>query len=189
MKNAITMLLIVAAMMGFVVFWDSPADVFISNKKAPPPALPKASSYMLNSKTSGFNELGLLAFNLETERGQFFEDQNKFIMDNPIIKANQGLPGEQAWQLTARTGIIFDHGKRIELIGDVHAWQYITTGLTELRTSKLTYYPDRSLARTSRRVTIKTPGSRITGVGMKANFRLGTLQLSSQVKSTHNAVN
>lgn len=182
-------LLIAAALVVFVIFWDSPPDVFINSDQAPPPSLPRATSYMINSKTSSFNEQGANAFILETEQGQFFEHQNKFVMDKPIVKANHGVPGAQAWQLTANSGVIFDRGKRIELNGSVHAWQYVSSGLTELRTPRLTYFPNQNLANTDHKVSIKTPGSRIRGVGMRADFERQTLQLLSKVKSTHNAVN
>ena len=151
--------------------------------------LPQANSYMINSETRKFDEQGQLTFVLNTNRGQYFKNQNKFVMDEPRMKANGNTSAQPPWRLSANTGVIFSHGERIVLRGKVHAWQQAPTGNTDLNTSLLTYYPDSNVAETKRKVTMTSPGTRITGVGMKADLEQQLFQLLAKVKSKHHATN
>lgn len=187
MKNILMAVLIAFALSVFVVFWDSPPEVFLNKNKTPETSISRANSYMINSQTRKFNDQGLQAFSLTTIRGQFFKHQDKFVMDKPKIKANSGNPGKAPWHLTANTGTVFERGKRIVMQGDVNAWQPAPDGNTQIKTTQLTFYPDRDVAETDRKVYLSSPGTRINGVGMKANLDQQTFKLLSKVKSQHHA--
>lgn len=188
-KNPLMAVVIAAALIIFVIFWDSPPEVFLSKKKTALATLPKANSYMVNSETHKFNKQGVEVFVLNTERGQFFQTQNEFIMDKPRIQANSETLGEPPWRLTANSGTVSDSGEQIVLRGDVRAWQDATSGETQFDTSQLTFYPNRNFAETDQKVTLLSPGSNVSGKGMKADFDQKTFQLLSSVKSKHHAVN
>lgn len=189
MKNVLMAIMIVVALVIFVIFWDSPPEVFLNKDKTPVAALPQANSYMINSETRNFDEQGRLSFVLNTSRGQFFKNQNKFVMDQPRMKADGDTSAQPPWRLSANTGVVFSRGEHIVLRGKVHAWQEAPTGNTDLNTSLLTYYPDSNIAETDRKVTITSPGTRITGVGMKADLEKQLFQLLAKVKSKHHAAN
>lgn len=188
MKNALMAIAIALALIIFVVFWDSPPEVFLSKNKTSEAAISQANSYMINSQTRKFNEQGLQTFNLKTTRGQFFKGQNKFVMDEPEIKADGDTPDQAPWHLTANTGVLFNRGERVVMRGNVLAWQEAPGGNTQIETPLLTFYPDQDRAETDRKVYLSSPGTTLNGVGMKANFEQQTFQLLSKVKSKHNAI-
>lgn len=189
MKNSFLAGLLVIAMVLFVAFWDSPPEMFLGKEKAKEAAASKANSYMTQSTTRKFDEFGQLAFVLKTTKGQFFKGQNRFVVDQPEITASGADTGEAPWQMTARTGVVFNRGERIVMRGDVHAWQESPPDASRFKTPELTYYPEKEIAETDRRVTISSPGSRVSGVGMKASLAKQTFHLLAQVKSRHDVIN
>ncbi len=186
MKNALMALFIAFALIVFLVFWDSPPEVFLSKNKTSEATISQANSYMMNSQTRKFNEQGKQSFNLKTTRGQFFKGQNKFVMDEPEMKADGDTPDEIPWHLTANTGVVFNRGEQVVMRGNVRAWQEAPGGNTQIKTSKLTFYPDQNRAETDRKVYLSSPGTTLNGVGMRANFEQQIFQLLSKVKSRHN---
>lgn len=123
MKNSILASLLVIAMVLFVSFWDSPPEMFLGKEAAKQAAASKANSYMTQSTTRKFDEFGQLTFVLKTSEGQFFKDQNRFVVDLPEITAFGTDIEEAPWEMTAKTGVVFNRGQRIIMRGDVHAWQ------------------------------------------------------------------
>lgn len=188
MKNVLMAIAIAVALSVFVVFWDSPPEVFLSKNKSSEAALSQANSYMINSQTRKYNEQGLLTFSLNTVRGQFFKGQNRFVMDKPEVKTNSESPDRAPWHLTANNGIVFNRGERVVMRGNVLAWQEAQDGNTQIKTPELTFYPDQDRAETDRMVYLSSPGTTVNGVGMKANFEAQTFQLLSKVKSKHHAI-
>lgn len=188
MKNVLMVVAIGVALSVFVVFWDSPPEVFLSKNKSSEAALSRANSYMINSQTRRYNEQGMLTFNLNTVRGQFFEGQNKFVMDKPEVRTNSKSPDGAPWHLTANNGVVFNRGERVVMRGDVLAWQEAQDGNTQIKTPELTFYPDQDRAETDREVYLSSPGTTLNGTGMKANFEEQTFQLLSKVKSKHRAI-
>lgn len=157
MKNSILASLLVIAMVLFVSFWDSPPEMFLGKEAAKQAAASKANSYMTQSTTRKFDEFGQLTFVLKTSEGQFFKDQNRFVVDLPEITAFGTDIEEAPWEMTAKTGVVFNRGQRIIMRGDVHAWQEAPPGASHFKTPELTYYPEKEIAETSRPVTISSP--------------------------------
>jgi lipopolysaccharide export system protein LptC len=189
MKNVLMAIMIVVALVIFVIFWDSPPEVFLNKDKTPEATLPTANSYMINSETQNFDEQGRQSFVLKTSRGQFFKNLNRFIMDKPRMRADGDMSEQLPWHMSANSGVVFDRATRVVLRGKVRAWQVAPTGNTELNTSALTLYPDSNIVETDRKVTLRSPGTRISGIGMKANLEQQLFQLLSKVKSKHHAAN
>ncbi len=185
MKNSLLAGLLLVAIASFVSFWDSPPEIFLGKEKAKETTTSKADSYMTLSTTRKFDEFGQLAFIMRTTQGQFFKGQNRFVVDQPEITASGSNTEEAPWQMTARTGVVFNRGERIVMRGNVHAWQETPPGASHFRTPELVYYPEKELAETDRPVTISSPGSQVSGVGMKASLAQQTFHLLAQVKSRH----
>lgn len=189
MKNSFFAGLLVIAMVLFVSFWDSPPEMFLGKEKEKEAAASKANSYMTQSTTRKFDEFGQLAFVLNTTQGQFFKGQNRFVVDQPQITSSGTDADEAFWHMTAKTGVVFNRGERIVMRGDVHAWQEAPPDASHFKTPKLTYYPEKEIAETDHSVIISSPGSRVSGVGMKANLAKQTFHLLAQVKSRHDVIN
>ena len=190
-KNAILAGLLVIALAAFVIFWDAKPEIFMAKKQAPVSALSSADSYMKNTATRKFNEQGRPAFLLTSTEGEYFQAQNRFVMAAPQVLAHASVEGEQPWHLSAKQSVILDNGQRIDMQGEVYAWQQvgpvISDKKTEISTPFLSYYPDSQLADTDKPISLKTPGHKIDGTGFKGDFAAQTYQILSRVKGRHNA--
>ena len=190
-KNAILAGLLVIALAAFVIFWDAKPEIFMAKKQAPVSALSSADSYMKNTVTRKFNEQGQPAFLLTSTEGEYFQAQNRFVMAAPQVLAHASVEGEQPWHLSAKQSVILDNGQRIDMQGEVYAWQQvgpvISDKKTEISTPFLSYYPDSQLADTDKPISLKTPGHKIDGTGFKGDFAAQTYQILSRVKGRHNA--
>ncbi len=190
-KNAILAGLLVIALAAFVIFWDAKPEIFMAKKQPPVSALSSADSYMKNTVTRKFNEQGQPAFLLTSTEGEYFQAQNRFVMAAPQVLAHASVEGEQPWHLSAKQSVILDNGQRIDMQGEVYAWQQvgpvISDKKTEISTPFLSYYPDSQLADTDKPISLKTPGHKIDGTGFKGDFAAQTYQILSRVKGRHNA--
>jgi len=190
-KNAILAGLLVIALAAFVIFWDAKPEIFMGKKQPPISALSSADSYMKNTVTRKFNEQGQPAFLLTSTEGEYFQAQNRFVMAAPQMLAHASVEGEHPWHLSAKQSVILDNGQRIDMQGEVYAWQQvgpvISDKKTEISTPFLSYYPDSQLADTDKPISLKTPGHKIDGTGFKGDFAAQTYQILSRVKGRHNA--
>jgi LPS export ABC transporter protein LptC len=190
-KNAILAGLLVIALAAFIIFWDAKPEIFMAKKQPPVSALSSADSYMKNTLTRKFNEQGQPTFLLTSTEGEYFQAQNRFVMAAPQMLAHASVEGEQPWHLSAKQSVILNNGQRIDMHGDVYAWQQvglvISDKKTEIATPFLSYYPDSQQADTDQFISFKTPGHKIDGTGFKADFAAQTYQILSRVKGRHNA--
>lgn len=192
-KNAIMAGLLVVALAAFVIFWDAKPEIFMGKKQPPVSALSSADSYMKNTVTRKFNEQGRPAFLLTSTEGEYFQAQNRFVMAAPQVLAHASVEGEQPWHLSAKQSVILDNGQRIDMQGDVYAWQQVgpvkLDKKTEISTPFLSYYPDTQQADTDKRISFKTSGHKIDGTGFKGDFAAQTYQILSRVKGRHHVNN
>ncbi len=190
-KNALLAGLLVVALAAFVIFWDAKPEIFMGKKQAPVSALSSADSYMKNTITRKYNEQGRPAFLLTSTEGEYFQAQNRFVMAAPQVLAHATEEGKQPWHLSAAQSVILNNGQRIDMRGEVYAWQQVgpvkSDKKTEITTAILSYYPDREQADTDQHITFKTPGHKIDGTGFKGDFAAQTYQILSRVKGRHNA--
>ncbi len=192
-KNAIMAGLLVVALAAFVIFWDAKPEIFMGKKQPPVSALSSADSYMKNTVTRKFNEQGRPAFLLTSTEGEYFQAQNRFVMAAPQVLAHASVEGEQPWHLSAKQSVILDNGQRIDMQGEVYAWQQVgpvkLDKKTEISTPFLSYYPDTQQADTDKRISFKTSGHKIDGTGFKGDFAAQTYQILSRVKGRHHVNN
>ncbi len=183
MKNIFAIVLLLTGVGAFLVFWDSQPDVFLKQKPPATEALPPADSFMVATVTRKFGDHGRETYHLTADAGRYYQDKDLFEMDNPRLLAYQAENGAPPWRLEANSSQIFDSGEKLVLSGDVYAWQAAGASKNELKTSRLTFFPEKNQAETDRPVTLLAPDSRTTAVGMRADFDSHTYQLLSRVRS------
>ncbi|MGK2913155.1 MAG: LPS export ABC transporter periplasmic protein LptC [Porticoccaceae bacterium] len=193
MKNTLMLVLITIAIMGFVVFWDTGPELLMGKETTKLVALPVADSYMVETKTRKFDRQGRESFLLLSTGSLYFQREDRLQMDAPRVWALQGPPGTPPWRIVANSSEVFGGGERVVLQDNVHAWRDLDAtgngrkGREELKTSRLTLFPDQHLAETDQAVTLITPDQHTTAVGLKANFERERYHLLAQVKSIHHA--
>ena len=140
---------------------------------------------ILNSTTSSYDQKGLLKSELTAEKTVHFDFQNSTIMTQPrmvIYTENRSL-----WNIRADRGYMIDGSQVIYLKGHVvlQTPHTATSTKTTITTSKLTYYPERSFAKTNQNVTILRPGAALSATGMTADLKKGILITQSKTRASY----
>ena len=91
----------------------------------------------------------------------------------------------EPWHVRAERGHVSADGTVVWLLGKVDAWRNDAAGARDLdiRSERLKVLPDSEYAETTEPVTIRTPGSMSTGVGMRAWLGETRFELLSQVRT------
>ena len=91
----------------------------------------------------------------------------------------------EPWHVRSERGHVSADGTVVWLLGKVDAWRNDAAGARDLdiRSERLTVLPDSESAETTEPVTIRTPGSMSTGVGMRAWLGETRFELLSQVRT------
>lgn len=182
MKNLIMLFLVLAGAAVFVVFWDSPPEIFLRKAAtSPTQELPRANSYMKGTQTRKFDQTGQVAYTLDAEQGRYYKQGDRFELDNSTVVSSP--QADQPWRIKSNRVRSLKAGKEIEMSGNVYAWQPVADGKNEFRTSRLTYFPDSNLARTDRRVVFTSPTGTTSGIGMKADFTEQRYQMLNEVRA------
>ena len=171
----------------FLLLWDSPPQVFLQSPSAvSEPELPNADGYMLNTHTITFTKTGEPSYELKTTETRYFKKGERFELDSPDMITFDSQSPDRPWHVTAKTGTVFQSGKKVALNGDVYAWQNTeNSARNELRSQRLVLFPERQLAESNKRVVITTPEGRTTGTGLEANLQEERFKLLNNVKGLH----
>ena len=91
----------------------------------------------------------------------------------------------EPWHVRSERGHVSADGTVVWLLGKVDAWRNDAAGARDLdiRSERLKVLPDSEYAETTEPVTIRTPGSMSTGVGMRAWLGETRFELLSQVRT------
>ncbi len=141
-------------------------------------------SYMLNVAFSDYNDKGQLHSYLYTPKMTHYRKRNISYFTSPkvLIYTASRIP----WQIRARYG-------KSNSNHWIHLWQNVKLHQlpsknhpdTIITTSALTFYPNKSYAKSSHKIVIKQPNSTIHGIGLKANFKTGNYTLLSQSRGIY----
>ncbi len=137
-------------------------------------------AYMNNAHFTEYNQQGQVHSTLASPNVSHYQQNSIAFFNKPNIMfyTQTRIP----WHINADHGKTKQGSKQVYLWGHVVIHQPPKKGYPEttIYTTKLTVYPQKSLAKTKQNVTIKRPGTLIKGRGMTANFKTGTYQLLSQ---------
>jgi len=183
MKNILGLLLIFVVAGGFLLFWDSSPEQFLKKPATVSEESPKADSFMRNSLSRTFGQSGAIEYQLVTEETRFFKGSGRYELDQPRLELTR--ESDETLHLTANRGTIYRTGKRILLKGEVYAWKLADGGRYEVRTPRLTFYPEQKIAEGSRKVRFISPRGYTNAVGFKAYFEEDRFELLASVKSYH----
>jgi lipopolysaccharide export system protein LptC len=132
---------------------------------------------------SQYDTEGALRYRLTAEQIRHFEAEALTGMLRPNISLHDAA--QPPWQVSARKGTLHRPGpgageEIVKLEEEVILAQTRRDGRwISLSTHALVIYPDRQFAETDQDVTIDTHIGRTTATGLKGDFRLGTISLTS----------
>lgn len=184
MRNFLMILLVISAAAVFVVFWESPPEIFVREKRTQVEEIPAADSYMRATFTTKYSAGGGISYTLKAESGLYYHREDRFELDKPLLVSSAN-PDAEPWQIRSDTAHSTEQGGEVVLTDNVYAWQHSAEGKNELLTSRLAYLPGVNRAHSDREVTLKSPGNITTGIGMEADLNTSVYKLLSRVEGTH----
>jgi lipopolysaccharide export system protein LptC len=145
----------------------------------------KPNLYIVDSTLVEFGDNGLIKSKITSSKVTHYDEQNTTVMVKPriLIYTAKRVP----WHISAANGKMVHGTKVAYLWGNVLVHQPARPNAPEttIKTSKLTYYPDRHLAETNEEATIIRPDMQLRAKGMKANLKKGTIITKSKTRGIY----
>lgn len=195
-RNRLTLLFVIALIGAFVVVWDLPPGTFTTpTEEAAQKRFP--GTYLTNLYTREFNKDGFLSFELNAELAEIFGstgNKNRRKKATGITRFQKPKmqfhsPDKPTWHVNGNVGIAHNNGEKFELRWGVNIWHLDANGeKTQIKTVKLTLFPDREYAETDKPVTIITAEGTTEAIGMKLYLNEQRLQLLSKVKGYYEPI-
>ena len=139
-------------------------------------------AFLENFVTVEMDDAGRPRRRIEANYMAYHADQT-VELTNPryVLFRAEGEP----WHVRSERGHVSADGTVVWLLGKVDVWRNDASGARDLDiwTERLKVLPDTEYAETTEPVTIRTPGSISTGVGMRAYLDETRFQLLSQVRT------
>lgn len=170
-------LLVAAGASGWMLYnLDFRAPVTVRSLPGAPDA------YMEKFVTVEMDDAGKPRRRIEADRMEYHADRT-VDLTNPhyVLFRAEGEP----WHVRSERGHVSADGAVVWLLGKVDVWRNDASGARDLdiRTEHLKVLPDSEYGETESPVTIRTPASISTGVGMRAYLDETRFQLLSQVRT------
>ena len=154
-----------------------------SRARATAPASPNApDAYMENFVTVEMDGAGEPRRRIEARYMAYHADRTVELTHPRYVL----LPAEgEPWHVRSERGHVSADGTVVWLLGKVDIWRDDPSGARDLdiRTERMKVLPDTEYAETAELVTLRTPRSLSTGVGMRAYLDETRFQLLSQVRT------
>ena len=178
---AIIALALAAAAAQGLLWWLGPAP------KANDFIGPPRSGYTLhNARVTEYNVAGQPGFHLQTPHLERREGDDSLYVNAPTFQMPANQPGVPDWQGEALYGWINKGATLLKLQGPVylHRAAYDDSALAEIHTADVTAWPQEKRIVTAAPALMTQGGTRISGVGMRANLNDKHLELLDDVHAT-----
>ncbi len=178
---AIIALALAAGAAQWLLWWLGPAPK--TNDFIGPPR----SGYTLhNARVSEYDTAGQPSFHLQTPHLERREGDESLYVNAPTFQMPANQPGVPDWQGQSLYGWINKGATLLKLQGPVvlHRAAYDDTPLTEIHTADVTAWPKDKRMETAAPAQMTQGGTRISGVGMRANLNDKHLELLDDVHAT-----
>lgn len=136
---------------------------------------------------TALDEQGNLRLEVNSERMQHERAERRLTMHKPLVTrfvADQQAQGDRTQKLTAQRALVFEEGKRVDLLGGVEINSASNDDPIKLNTAELTLLPEERRGFTDGRVQIQQASAKLTGRGLIADFAAQTLEIQHDVRAT-----
>lgn len=148
---------------------------------------PPRSSYTLhNAQVSEYNAAGQPSFAVQTPHLQRREGDESLYLDAPTFRMPSNQAGVPDWQGQAQYGWINRGGSLLKLQGAVylHRAAFADAPETRIHTADVTAWPHDRRVATAAPALMTQGGTRISGIGMRADLDDKHLELLDDVHAT-----
>ncbi|MGS2717707.1 LPS export ABC transporter periplasmic protein LptC [Eionea flava] len=153
--------------------------------------------FLVNSKTTQYNEDGNISHIMTSDRTHYFQPENAphySLLTTPYIRAYDTTSmatqkeANATWQASSKAAKATDDDKVITMSGDVLLIQQANTQnapATTIETETLLLKPNEQYAETDKPVIIKNASGVTTSTGMTVSLDKNTIELLSNVRSRY----
>jgi lipopolysaccharide export system protein LptC len=148
---------------------------------------PPRSGYTLhNARVTEYNTAGQPSLHVQTPHLERREGDESLYVNAPTFQMPANQPGVPDWRGQSRYGWINRGATLLKLQGPVylHRAAYDDTALIEIHTADVTAWPQDKRIATAAPAQMTQGGTRISGVGMRANLNDKHLELLDDVHAT-----
>ena len=139
-------------------------------------------AYMEKFVTVEMDDAGRPRRRLEADYMEYHADRT-IELSNPhyVLHRTDGQP----WHVRSERGEVSANGAVLQLLGKVGVWRDDASGIrgVDIRTEHLTVWPESEFGATGERVTIRTPATTSTAVGMRAYLDETRIELLSEART------
>ena len=149
----------------------------------------EASAYMYVTKSTHFDELGNVSYEMQSEKLRHFDTQDLTYLYKPFLNIPK-TEGKDGWTMKSREGHVKGNSTTnedtVELVGQVNIQSaHPKKTSTLIVTEKLTLYPDKQFAETDQEVTITNGLSQLKSIGMTIDMQNDRLEFLSEVRGKY----
>lgn len=133
-----------------------------------------------------FNQDGKLIHSLQTPLLHHIPQRNMHWLKQPFIQLTESMDAP-AWEIHAQEALSYDGGEKITFKKQVvmHQPEGHKSAPSTLKTEEMTYFPQKKLAFSEKKMTFEQPGTRVTSIGMKAFLNEKRVQLLSRARGLY----
>ncbi|MCO1333722.1 LPS export ABC transporter periplasmic protein LptC [Microbulbifer sp. OS29] len=185
MRSWLPLVLVILLISAGLWFSESPPEQLLGKRPTPQQQNRAADLIIKDAETRHFDQGGNLAYRVDAEQITYFQFKRR---DRANLKEPRMLfyqDDKPKWSTNSKRGTAFNRGEKVVLTGKVQIDELPPPGGIQLKTSKITIYPDREFAETDKVVTISSGPNRTTGKGMRAYLKEDRMEILSDVKSSY----
>lgn len=173
---------LVAGLGQLLLWWFGPApktDTFVG---------PPRSGYTLSEASlTEYNVEGLPSFRLQTPHLERREGDDSLYLNSPTFQLPSNQAGVPDWRGESLYGWVNKDGTQLKLQGPVtmHREAFDDTPATRMQTADVTAWPKENRVETAAPARMVQGGTRISGIGMRADLNDKHLELLDDVQAIY----
>jgi lipopolysaccharide export system protein LptC len=148
---------------------------------------PPRSSYTLtNARMIEFNAAGQPSFRLQSPHLERREGDDSLYLNSPTFQLPANQAGVPDWQGQSLYGWVNKDGSQLKLQGPVemHREAFVNAPAARIQTADVTAWPKQNRLETAAPAQMVQGGTRISGIGMRADLNDKHLELLDDVHAT-----
>ncbi|KRE84808.1 LPS export ABC transporter periplasmic protein LptC [Rhodanobacter sp. Soil772] len=148
---------------------------------------PPRSSYTLtNARMTEFNAAGQPSFRLQSPHLERREGDDSLYLNSPTFQLPANQAGVPDWQGQSLYGWVNKDGSQLKLQGPVemHREAFVNAPAARIQTADVTAWPKQNRLETAAPAQMVQGGTRISGIGMRADLNDKHLELLDDVHAT-----
>lgn len=172
-----------AALLAAIGYWNIRPESFMAPTSAPT-GDDTIDFYVENARSVQFQTDGSLHYRMQADYLEHVQSSDITRLTRPDLHLYRG--SDYPWHVQSARGLVSPGGTRVELIDAVRVERTDAKGRpTLLTTTRLSVFPEREYAETSRPVRIEAANGVTTATGMQAYLNESRMLLKSNVRGQH----